>query len=552
MDKMAPNANQYEILVVDDTPDSLRFLKHILEQQGYLVRAASEGPLAIQSVEARLPDLILLDVKMEGMDGYEVCRRLKSNPRSRKVPVIFISALHETIDKVKGFKVGGVDYITKPLEPEEVFARVKTHLQLQELTGHLEQKVRERTAELTVAKEQAEAASIAKSKFLSKMSHELHTPLNPIMGYAQLLKKGKNLTEEQKKQLQIVCDSCAKVTTLIGDILEIARIDTCQWTVEHSAFNLQGLLRMVVNDAQRKADNRNLAIHHEEVNLLPEMVFGDCRMLNRILIHLLDNAIKFTEQGNIVLRTSVEKSPETEAEDSKSKGRWRIRFDVEDTGIGIHPEIMDDIFQPFYQGEIEGRVLDGAGLGLTISRRLVDLMGGQLLVQSPSKLESGPKGEPGTSFTLELDFGAIEDDIPGKDATSARIPPYQGEHKKILIVDNDCINLNFLVNALEFMGFDISQTDNGWDAVEKAAQSTPDLILLDLLMPDADGNEVLKQIRLNDDLTQVKIIGISATGVGEERLAKFIAACDDFIEKPVKIDDLLKKIERQLEIQWVK
>jgi len=141
IDLLAPQADQYEILVVDDTPDNLRFLKLMLEKQGYLVRAASDGPLALQSVSARLPDLILLDVKMPKMDGYEVCRRLKSDDRSRKVPVVFISALDETIDKVKGFNSGGVDYITKPIEPEEVLARVGTHIALRDLQKKLEDKI---------------------------------------------------------------------------------------------------------------------------------------------------------------------------------------------------------------------------------------------------------------------------------------------------------------------------------------------------------------------------------------------------------------------------
>jgi PleD family two-component response regulator len=140
-DILTPQADQYEILIVDDNSDNLRFLKLTLEKRGYLVRAASDGPLALQSVSAKLPDLILLDVKMPEMDGYEVCRRLKSDDRSREVPVIYISALNETIDKVKGFKSGGIDYITKPIEPEEVYARVETHLSLRDLQKKLQDKI---------------------------------------------------------------------------------------------------------------------------------------------------------------------------------------------------------------------------------------------------------------------------------------------------------------------------------------------------------------------------------------------------------------------------
>lgn len=424
MDQMTTNAEQHEILIVDDTPDSLRFLKHMLEKRGYIVRAASEGLLALESVAAKLPDLILLDVKMPEMDGYEVCHRLKSDDRSSKVPVIFVSALDETMDKVKAFNVGGVDYITKPLQPEEVFARVKTHLQLQALTHRLEQQVAERTArlneqaiklnehniELAKAKEAAEAASIAKTKFLTKMSHELRTPLNPIMGYAQLMKKQENLTNEQKEQLQVMCDSCVHLANLIGDILEIARIDTHKETLEPAPFNLHELIRAAVHDTRKKAEKKDLRVHCEQIDTLPDWVFGDGPMLNRVLLYLLDNAVKFTEHGAVMLHTSVVHNPKSEVADPASKGKWRLRFEVTDTGVGICSEDICEIYKPFYQGKMEGRVIDGTGLGLTLCSRQVDLMGGRLSVRSPATKDSELKGGPGSIFAVELDFGMVEDD----------------------------------------------------------------------------------------------------------------------------------------------
>ncbi len=565
IDQKTPNEDQYEIMVVDDTLDGLRFLKLMLEKQGYHVRAASKGRHALESVAAKLPDLILLDVKMPEMDGYEVCRRLKSDDRSCKVPVIFISALDETMDKVKAFKAGGVDYITKPIEPEELFARVETHLQLQALNERLEQLVAERTArlheqtiklneqniELTKAKEAAEAANIAKSKFLSKMSHELRTPLNPIMGYAQLLKREKNLTDEQKEELQIVCDSCAHLTDLISDILEIACIDRGKETVENAAFDLQGLIRLVVKDTRRKADKKNLTIHYEQIDALPEGVFGDALMLSKVLLHLLDNAVRFTDHGAVTLRTSVVQSPKPGARHSDNGEKWRVRFEVADTGVGIHSKDIDDIFKPFFQSSMEGRLIDGTGLGLTLSRSLVELMGGRLSVLSPATMESEIKGGPGSIFTVELDFGTVEDDMHRDLAVPGAIPKYQGERKRLLIVDDNRANLNFFVDALKPMDFDIAQAGSGQEALDKAAQTYPDLILLDLLMPDMNGIEVVRHIRRNKDLAQVKIIGVSTAAVDEHRLAEFTAACDDFIAKPVRILGLLKIIEEHLGVKCV-
>ncbi len=201
--------------MVDDNPTSLQLIMVVLKKAGYRVRLSANGTLALLSVAAKQPDLILLDVKMSDIDGYEVCRRLKSDIKSRDIPVIFISGLGEITQRIQGFNAGGVDYITKPFEAEEVLARIKTHLRLRELTERLEQKVNERTVELTnanrllqqeiserkkaenellesnrqlqIAKEQAELANRVKTRFLTNMTHELRTPLNAILGYAQIL-----------------------------------------------------------------------------------------------------------------------------------------------------------------------------------------------------------------------------------------------------------------------------------------------------------------------------------------------------------------------------
>lgn len=431
---MNPEERKLNILIVDDEPANIKVLMPVFIERGYEVRTSLDGRLALASAAKRAPDIVLLDVRMPDMDGIEVCRQLKADERLKEVPVIFISALGQTQEIVKGLESGGVDYITKPFRIAEVLARVETHLSIQslqkqlkreieerkcaqkallDLNTQLEQRVIERTAdlqartmELLAAKEAAEAASIAKSKFLSNMSHELITPLNPIMGYAQILKTQQNLTSEQKEHLQIVCDCCGHLADMINNILELANIDTCGGAVACVPFNLQELIVEIVKDAQVKARQKNLVFNYEEIQGLPESALGDRGKLRKVLFHLLDNAVKFTDHGRVTLRASVVKGPRAVPEGTASVEKWRFRFDVMDTGVGISAGIAERIFEPFYQGEMAGRLIEGTGLGLTLSHKLVTLMGGRLSFQSPVVQKAGSGGGPGSHFTFELDLGA--------------------------------------------------------------------------------------------------------------------------------------------------
>ena len=572
---MTVDTETTNILIVDDEPANIKILMLVLADQGYEVRTALSGQLAISSAVARVPDLIMLDVRMPDMDGFEVCRQLKADDRVRHVPVIFISALGETADIVEGLGLGGADYITKPFQIEEVLARVETHLSIQALqkqlknsndqlrceiderrsaqkaletlNEQLEQRVDERTAklhsqtiDLLKAKEAAEAASIAKSKFLSNLSHELRTPLNPIMGYAQILKGQDNLTETQKGQLQVVYDSCVHLTTLISNILELVRIDTHPENVENVDFNFKELLNRVTRAAQKKAQKKNLSFRYEEMDGVPEVVNGDGRMLHHVLQQILDNAVKYTDVGGVTLRSSIDPCDQTE-------GKWKIRIEVLDTGVGIPDDITDDIFRPFFQGEIDGRLNEGTGLGLTLSKRIVTLMGGRISVQSPCTNSTNQQGTgPGSIFTVELDFHSPGEKTDMETESPGTLLHEQTPDKRLLIVDDNSANLDLLVHALKPLGYIIAKARSGSEALVKASQTSPDLVLLDLLMPVMDGAEVLANLRCTPSLSDVKVIGISAAVDNERRLATFVEACDDFIEKPVDIEKLRELVRKHL------
>jgi CheY-like chemotaxis protein/anti-sigma regulatory factor (Ser/Thr protein kinase) len=275
--------------------------------------------------------------------------------------------------------------------------------------------------------------------------------------------------------------------------------------------------------------------------------------MRQVLLNLLGNAVKFTDKGSVTLAVSSSsgRSSHPALPLQTAAAVSFIRFTVSDTGIGIPKDKMDQIFEPFTHRELEGRTTEGVGLGLSISRKLVELMGGRLSVES----EVGK----GSVFTIELELEtaagreaeAVEPEKTITGYTCRERSETRGERKSILIVDDNVTNLSLLVSALEPLGFEIETAENGKEAVEKAAETSPDLILMDLLMPVMDGQEALRRIRTDNRLKEIKIIGVTAAVADKERMEKFAAECDDCISKPVNIGLLLEKLKKQLRIEWI-
>lgn len=378
----------------------------------------------------------------------------------------------------------------------------------------------------------AEAAKRTQSEFLANMSHEFRTPLSAIIGFADILRDDGELNDAGKKHLEVVRACGDHLLTLIEEILSLSRIDTRRSPSASVPFSPSSVINHVFHIMRIRANKKSLIFRHEPDAPLPDIVRGDKQKLTQVLMHLAGNAVKFTEAGAVTVRTGY------------CKRHAVFRVTVGDTGAGISADDMDRIFEPFFRSGDRDGYIEGPGLGLAVSKKYVESMGGSLTVHS----ERGR----GSVFTAEvrLPMDAVEA-VPDPDP-SRPARGYIGGRKRVLLVDDNPDNVALFLSMLEPVGFGVVVADNGEEAVDIAGRIFPDAVLLDFVMPRMDGLEILHRIRgLHDAGTpRPPVIGISADVVDHERRRRFSAECDDFLLKPVDRCRLLEKLKHQLELEW--
>lgn len=405
--------------------------------------------------------------------------------------------------------------------------RAKAEAELQSYREHLEQLVEARTMELEAAKTAAETANRAKSVFLSNMSHELRTPLNAILGFAQLMERDSAISSQHLNELQTINRSGRHLLALINDVLEISRIEAGRTQMTFAPFNFDEMLMAICDIVRIRADSKGLIFRVERHGTLPQFVLGDEHHLRQVLINLLNNAVKYTDKGEV----SLHLTPIADC----------ICFAVCDTGAGIAKEEQENIFQAFYQTEhgiVKG---EGTGLGLTISQEFVKLMGSEISVKS--ELGHGST----FAFTLRLPTTQASENHQSKQHVLELLSP---KPVRILIAEDNPDSSFLITHLLQSTGFEVQAAENGQEAVLLFQSFRPHFIWMDMRMPIMDGYETTRTIRALPEGEKVKIVALTASAFAEDRAEIIEAGCDDMLTKPFNDDQLFEVMRQLLSLEY--
>ena len=569
-------SERFLILIVDDEQANLNVVMEILSDEGYDIAIANNGERALRLLSREIPDLILLDVYMPKLDGFQLCNIIKNNDQTSQIPVIFMTASTDVDSKIRGFESGAVDYITKPFNERELVVRIKTHLQIRDLSKNLErevikqqniaeqleqklialqqadEKIRQQNEKLTLVNLQLTQVSRLKDAFLANMSHEIRTPLNAILGMAEGLKNGSlgSINEHQMQALNTIDNSGYHLLKLINDILDISKIESGELKLNCKSTSIREVCESSLNLVNLKILQKRLQIISIFPSDLPDVYLDEVR-IKQVLVHLLNNAIKFTPSGGSITIEVNQFTSDVPNPNAILDGYMRVS--IVDTGIGIAPENIQKLFQPFVQIDSDfNRKYQGTGLGLAFVKQVVELHGGNVSVVSDIN--------KGSCFAIELPINAcslcsgysnmlsLQQSI-GRETIENQPQALSSRSFFFLLVGENNAIMNTYFSYLEAKSYRLFWAKSWQQAIEYVRLSQPDLIVIDVQLSGMSALDGISQIQSESITKNIPIIAMSDSGDLVDRDRYLAAGVSDYLVKPIKITQLLNYIQQRLEVK---
>lgn len=538
----------FKILLVDDLKNNLIALEGILQRDDVEIFKAISGTEALEFTVHHDFALALIDVKMPGMSGFELAELMRGTNRTKKIPIIFVTATAiEQRFAFNGYERGAVDFLLKPLDTHAVRSKVNIFIELFQHRKEQEElltSLKKTQDELRHAKDAAERANYFKTAFLANMSHEIRTPLGAMLGFADLLRNDNLPSSERKNFLEIIMRNGENLLVIINDVLDLSKVEAGHLVLEYVDTNPAKIAFDVISLLEETAKKKGLTLEYSSDDTTPKVIVTDPTRLRQILLNLVGNSIKFTQAGSVKMRSYGRKGEA--AKDS-------IFFEITDTGIGIAESQKVNVFEVFAQADATTtRRFGGSGLGLPLARKLAKSLGGDISILE-SALNKGSK------FLVKIES---QPSLRNNDASVGKkeIPLVVGAQSnilngvKLLVVDDSQDNQFLILHYLNKYGATVVSAEDGLSGYQKAMEGDFDLVLMDIQMPIMDGYTATRNLRKAGFVKP--IIALSAHAMSEVKQQCMAAGYTAYLTKPIKIKELiativdnLKQTEKNLQAQ---